>query len=146
VVDDDTIWITDGTNFESDKVFSTSGTTVTVNNGYLNSYTVADRSYLYTGTSNYLNEAAPTGLRINMGAYGGSNEATPSIVCRGDLLGDDEDIDGDDLSEFMKAYGSLTGDSNFNSDADINKDGYVDQNDLFMFAEEFGRTDCPICS
>jgi hypothetical protein len=93
-----------------------------------------------------LNEAAPNGLRINMGAYGGSNEATPSIVCRGDLLGDDEDIDGDDLSEFMKAYGSLTGDSNFNSDADINKDGYVDQNDLFMFAEEFGRTDCPICS
>jgi hypothetical protein len=45
----------------------------------------------------------------------------------------------------MKAYGSSTGVAAFNPAADINKDETVDHNDLFMFAAEFGRTDCPAC-
>jgi len=49
------------------------------------------------------------------------------------------------LNDFKKAYGLSTGDPNFNPDADINKDGTVDHNDLFMFAGEFGRIDCPVC-
>jgi hypothetical protein len=81
-----------------------------------------------------------------MGAYGGSGEATPSVVCRGDLMGNDQDVDGDDLIGFMLAYGSSAGDTNFNPVADINRDGTVDHNDLFMFAGEFGRVDCPFCS
>jgi hypothetical protein len=122
-----------------------SGTTVTIYDGYMNSYTVANRSFLFTATSNYLDEPAPSGLRINMGAYGGGGGATPSIVCRGDLEGEDQDVDGADLNDFKKAYGLSTGDPNFNPDADMNKDGTVDHNDLFMFAGEFGRIDCPVC-
>ena len=44
-----------------------SGTTVPIYDGYMNSYTVADRPYLYTATSNYLNEPVISGLRVNMG-------------------------------------------------------------------------------
>ena len=142
----DVIWITDGVNSEPDEVFGTTDTTLTINNGYMNSYTVANRSFLYTATSNYLDEPAPAGLRINMGAYGGGSKATPSIVCRGNLAGNDQDIDGEDLSAFLSAYGSSTGDADLNPAADMNKDGTVDHNDLFMFAAEFGRIDCPFCS
>jgi parallel beta-helix repeat protein len=142
---DDIVWITDGAEFESDEVFGTTATMVAIKQGYANAYTVADRSYLYTATSNYLDEPAPSGLRIDMGAYGGSGEATPSVVCRGDLMGNDQDVDGDDLIGFLLAYGSSAGDTNFNPIADINRDGTVDHNDLFMFAGEFGRIDCPVC-
>ena len=79
------------------------------------------------------------------GPTAAGSEATPSIVCRGNLEGEDQDVDGADLSAFMTAYGSSTGDANFNPAADINKDGTVDHNDLSMFAEEFGRMDCPVC-
>ena len=80
-----------------------------------------------------------------MGAYGGGSEATHSIVCRGDLVGNDHDVDGGDLDIFKKGYGLSTGDPDFNPAADVNRDGTVDHNDLFMFAAEFGRTDCPAC-
>ena len=145
VENNDIIWITDSFYFESDEVSSTTGDTVTINNGFTNSYTVSNRSFLYTASSDYLNESAPTGFRINMGAFGGGSEATPSIVCRGDIEGEDQDVDALDLREFLNAYGSSTGDADFNPAADMNKDGTVDHNDLFMFAAEFGRIDCPVC-
>ena len=37
----------------------------------MNSFTAANRSFLFTATSNYLNEPVLSGLRVNMGAYGG---------------------------------------------------------------------------
>jgi hypothetical protein len=77
VDNDDTIWITDSVNFENDEVFSTTDTSVTIKYGFANPYKVANRSYLYTATSNYLDEPAPTGLRINMGAYGGRKRGHP---------------------------------------------------------------------
>ena len=141
----DPIWITDDENYESSIVDTTSATTITVTNGFFNSYAVANQAYLYTPTSNFTGEPAPNGRRINMGAYGGGSEAAPSLLCLADIEGDDGDVDGLDLREFMLAFGSSTGDDAFNPDADMNKDGTVDHNDLFMFAAEFGRTDCPVC-
>ena len=101
----DTIWITDGENFESDEVFSIS----------------APRSRLPTGLSIHTRlpsgpicspphrifptKPTPNGRRINMGAYGGGSEAVPSLVCRADLEGDDFDVDGADLIAFMGALG-----------------------------------------
>ena len=141
----DTIWITDGVNFEADEVVGTTATTVTVLNGFWYSYTVANRSYLYTATSDFTDEPTPNGRRINMGAYGGGSEAVPSLVCRADLEGDDFDVDGADLIVFMGALGTSSGDAGFNPDADFNNDGTVSIIDLAVFAEEFGRTDCLVC-
>ena len=73
-----TIWITDGVHSESDEVISTTHTTITVANGITNSYRVADGAYLYTESSDFSNEPEPNGGRINIGAYGGTSEATPT--------------------------------------------------------------------
>jgi parallel beta-helix repeat protein len=141
----DTIWITDGENLESDDVFSAMGETVTVSNGFLNSYSVANRSYLFTATSDFTGEPAPNGRRINMGAYGGGSDSVPSLVCRADLEGDDLDVDGADLFVFLAALSTSSGDPKFNADADFNSDGTVSIIDLAALAEEFGRTDCLAC-
>jgi hypothetical protein len=141
----DTIWITDGENLESDDVFSAMGDTVTVSNGFLNSYSVANRSYLFTATSDFADEPTPNGRRINMGAYGGGSDAVPSLVCRTDLEGDDFDVDGADLLVFLGALGTSSGDPNFNADADFNNDGTVSMIDLAVLAEEFGRAGCLAC-
>jgi hypothetical protein len=145
VMPGDPIWITDGENYEIDEVDSTSAFTVTVLNGFFNSYAVADRSYMFTATSDFTSEPAPNGRRINMGAYGGSGEAVSSFVCRADLEGDDLDVDGADLIVFMAAFDTSLGESDYNPDADLNNDGSVNEIDLIIFAEEFGRRDCPFC-
>ena len=98
----DIIWITDGDNFEGDVVASTSTDTITVSNGFLKSYAVANRPYLYTYKSDFTDEPPPNGMRINMGAYGGGSEAAPSLLCLADIEGDDGDVDGLDLREFMR--------------------------------------------
>jgi predicted outer membrane repeat protein len=134
-----TVWITDGVNTESDVVASTSPTTITLTNGFTKTYTVAKRSYMFTSTSDYYGEPEPNGRRIDMGAYGGTGEAAPTLTCRCDLGGADQDVDGSDLQAFMSAF------SVYNPNADFNKDGIVNAIDLAFFAEEFGRTDCEIC-
>jgi len=54
----------------------------------------------------------------------------------------DKDFDGEDLATFTTAYGSATGNSNYNEDCDFANDGDVDRADLEMFASSLGRTDC----
>jgi hypothetical protein len=141
----DMVWITDGENFESEEVAATSESTITVAAGFLNPYQVADRSLLYTATSDYSGEPAPNGLRVNMGAGGGGESAAMSLVCLADIEGGDNDVDGADLALFMAALGTSSGDVDFNPDADLNGNGYVDYFDLYMVAEAFGRSDCPAC-
>ena len=141
----DTVWITDGVNVESDEVAGVSGAMITLANGFSNAYSVAKRAYLLTATSDFSGEPAPNGRRINMGAYGGDGEAAPSLVCRGDLEGNDEDVDGADLTVFLTALGADSGDPGYNPDADFNSDGVVNGIDLAFFVEEFGRTDCLAC-
>jgi len=134
----DWIWITDGVNYGNDEVVNTTETTIGIANGFANSYAVADGAYVYTTTSNFSNEPDPNGLRINMGAYGGTTMATATTVCRGDF-DKDSDVDGSDLAVFAEAFGSS------DEVADLDGDGFVDESDLATFAAEFGRTDCPIC-
>ena len=57
----------------------------------------------------------------------------------------DADVDAADLQVFFSAYGSMVSDANFIPEADLNGDGVVDAIDLYYFAEEFGRVDCPLC-
>ena len=80
-----------------------------------------------------------------MGAYGGGSEAVPHFVCQADLEGDDFDVDGSDLIVFIEALYTSLGDVEYSPDADFNNDGSVNEIDLAVFAEEFGRTDCPVC-
>ncbi len=56
----------------------------------------------------------------------------------------DEDFDGSDLAKFAKAYGSVTGSENYDSDSDFIGDGDVDKVDLGGFASCFGRVDIKI--
>jgi len=139
VLPGNTVWITDGVNFEGGVVVGTSATTVTIQNGFANSYTVSKRSYLFTATSDFYGEPDPNGQRIDMGAYGGGSEADLSLRCRADLAGGDHDVDGSDLRAFITALGA------YNPAADFNSDGIVNGIDLAFFAEEFGRTDCAAC-
>ena len=63
----------------------------------------------------------------------------------GDLDGDC-DVDGSDLALFLKAYGTVAGNLNYNSKADIEPnggDGDVDENDLYEFAFDYGAVGCP---
>jgi hypothetical protein len=80
-----------------------------------------------------------------MGAGGGGESAAMSLVCLADIEGGDSDVDGADLALFMAALGTSSGDVDFNPDADLNGNGYVDYFDLYLVAEAFGRSDCPAC-
>lgn len=78
---EDVVWITDGVNTENTEVAETNDTSITVVNGFSNSYLVADHAYVYTVSSDFSNEPEPNGGRINIGAYGGTSEATLTPVC-----------------------------------------------------------------
>ncbi len=105
----------------------------------------ADDANVFFNTSDSTDEPTPNGRRINMGAYGGGGEAVPGLVCRADLEGDDNDVDGADLIAFIGTMGTALGDPDCHSEADFNNDGIVSLIDLAVFSEEFGRTDCPAC-
>lgn len=111
--------------------------TITVANGFTNSYMVSDGAYLYTIMSDFSNEPEPNGRRINMGVYGGSAYAATG-PCRGDF-DNDYDVDGTDLAYFANAFGSSA------PDADFDGNGAVDEKDLAVFVLYFPRTDCPCC-
>ncbi len=66
----------------------------------------------------------------------------PTNQCQGACMGDmenDNDVDGSDLNFFVGAFGFSSGDPKFSTHADFNKNGTVDQNDLSVFAEKFGK-------
>ena len=68
----------------------------------------------------------------------------PSNLCDGCLsdTNHDEDVDGLDLVTIINAYGTSSGDQNFNPSADLNGDSFVDEIDLALTAMGFGRIDC----
>jgi hypothetical protein len=61
--------------------------------------------------------------------------------CNGDL-DDDGDVDGSDAAHFADAFGSSSGDPNYNPAADIDGDGDVNESDLAEFALHYGEV-CP---
>ncbi|GAB4544100.1 MAG: hypothetical protein Tsb0013_00920 [Phycisphaerales bacterium] len=54
----------------------------------------------------------------------------------------DGDVDLGDFGTFGAAFGSATGDLNYNPDADLDNDGDVDLGDFGSFGASFGRNDC----
>ena len=69
--------------------------------------------------------------------------STEGEIYKADLDGD-SDVDGIDLSIFEAAFGSTSGNANYNSDADFNEDDIIDLNDLSQFSIDFGKTECEI--
>jgi hypothetical protein len=57
--------------------------------------------------------------------------------CEGDFE-NDQDVDGSNLAAFSDAY------STADVLADLNSDGLVNDDDLAIFAEDLGRTNCPV--
>ena len=55
-------------------------------------------------------------------------------------LDGDGDADGLDLAAFASAFGSTSGDLNYNPGADFDNNGCVDESDLAVFATDFSRT------
>jgi len=113
----DIIWITGGGNTESDEVVNTTNTSITVANGFSNSYMVADGAYLFSESSGFSSEPEPNGHRINMGAYGGTAEATMSPI----------DSDNDGLLDCLENTG-CTDPLDADSDDDGTPDGEEDAN------------------
>ena len=70
------------------------------------------------------------GRGLSSGSYTMNIEIIPFT---GDLDNDD-DVDGHDLSIFAQAYGSSSGDGNYNEDCDFNSDGTVNEEDLSALA------------
>ena len=74
---------------------------------------------------------AGTVYYIRVAGYNGAEGAYSLLVtvdCCGDLDGDG-DVDGDDFNVFLAAFGSCTGDGNYNADADYDSDGCVELED-----------------
>ena len=55
-------------------------------------------------------------------------------------LNRDNKVDNADVQIFEKSFGSQIGDSNFNPQADFNKDGVIDGKDLIILAMHLGET------
>ncbi|GAB4543824.1 MAG: hypothetical protein Tsb0013_00380 [Phycisphaerales bacterium] len=70
-----------------------------------------------------------------------TTENTPVNTCVGDF-DNDGDVDLGDFGIFGGAFGSMTGDANYDPAADFDNDGDVDLGDFGIFGGEFGRTDC----
>lgn len=66
---------------------------------------------------------------------------TPVSVCAADF-DSDGDVDLTDFGTFGAAFGSMTGDANYDAAADFDGDGDVDLTDFGTFGAEFGSTAC----
>jgi len=138
----DRIWITDGTNLETDIVAAVTADTIVINGKLLNDYLVADNSYIFTDTSNAANEPSPHNTRIDMGAYGNTPEAEPQgSLCPGDFE-PDGDVDAEDLARIAKDHGRKDCTPSTPCFGDFDGNGTVDDSDMATFASDFGSTDC----
>ncbi|MEM1422506.1 MAG: hypothetical protein AAGH64_00735 [Planctomycetota bacterium] len=68
-------------------------------------------------------------------------ELPVATECAGDFDGDG-DVDLGDFGTFGAAFGSSSGDANYDVNADFDGDGDVDLGDFGVFGSEFGNTDC----
>jgi hypothetical protein len=76
--------------------------------------------------SSYTHEPLPTGERINMGAFGGTNAAAWSIAKSADF-DSNGDVDGTDLFQFTLQFGQM---NCVGCIQNLDEDGEVDSDDL----------------
>jgi len=82
------------------------------------------------------------GDEITWGSDPTDDESVPNIDCEGDF-NFDSDVDASDLGVFADAFDSIVGDARFNAAADFDGDDHVGDSDLIVFAQDYGRVDCP---
>ena len=97
-------------------------------------------------------ETMPHGARVNMGAYGGTTQASRGSAwpqpwnhltqCHGDGDGDG-DVDTLDWPTFRDALESQYPEAKYNSAGDYDRDGDVDTVDWPRFRDNFGKTSVP---
>ena len=108
---------------------------VSIANGFSNSYPATDDVAVFTLMSDYFNEPIPNGDRINMGAYGGTELAAKTFKVAGDFDGNG-DVDGTDFYSQSSRYGEI-GCGGYSED--INCDNNVDDIVLELLAVNFGK-------
>ncbi len=86
----------------------------------------------------FSNEPEPNGGRINLGAYGGTEEAAKSTD-----FDKDGDVDGIDLAIFTDEFISTDCSPAEPCLYDLNGDNLLDENDLILFSRIFGRMNAP---
>ena len=94
--------------------------------------------YARNGTLTWSYNASTTILTLNIVHSGPANILVDWRI-PGDVNGDG-DVDGSDLFDLGKAYGSKLGDPNWNLDCDFNWDSKVDASDLFDLSKNYERT------
>jgi hypothetical protein len=65
-------------------------------------------------------------------------DGTVYVKLPGDVNGDGI-VDASDIFDLSEAYGSMSGDPEWNSDRDFNDDGIVDVSDLFTLCKNYGK-------
>ena len=91
-------------------------------------------------TPNFLDIFGP-GDQIGLINSGGDGKITLIQGLFGTVTGDidgDGDVDLSDLAALLAAYGSVSGDPNYNADADLDTDGDVDLSDLATLLANYG--------
>ena len=78
------------------------------------------------------------------GAESGPTAVVEAELCIGDFDGDG-DMDARDFFVFHRAFGTVSGDSNYDAMADFDANGVIDESDLAVFTGQFVRDDCPHC-
>ncbi len=84
--------------------------------------------------------------RIRVGGYSSSSAGTGTLFVRCSEIDCPGDVDGDgyvgqtDLGALLAAYGSQTGDGNYNANADFDGDGFVGQSDLGLLLSHYGES------
>lgn len=69
-----------------------------------------------------------------------SNNATFIVTFLGDI-DIDIDVDISDLHLFARSYDSTVGEPSYNQEADLDGNGHIDSNDLFIFTGNYGESD-----
>jgi subtilisin family serine protease len=66
-------------------------------------------------------------------------KGTVQVKIPGDVNGDNK-VDARDLTQLIQVFGSKSGDSNWNPNADINQDGQINVMDLQLLGKNYGKT------
>lgn len=89
-------------------------------------------------------EPMPNGWRINVGAYGGTEQASKSSPfgpCQADL-DEDGDVDGVELALIARDFGREDCEDPPVCEVDLDSDGNVEVHDLERLVRDFGRSNC----